>query len=200
MATSPLPSRGPHGGEKSIWLHHPCLLMVPMVGTNQYGYITPAFSGSPWWGEFNVRDGKWVKMVENGQKRVTIQMCRIPNAWKAKKTPQYGTKNLSKGAKSRVRVFADIQNVALRAHGILPHSLIFQKRKEKKKGHPPVCTWSLISVRERNSATWWSEHLQMKYAGSNPPGCIFITFLKVVSLLKKLFFLHKQSLPQKQPR
>ena len=27
--------------------------------------------------------------------------------------PRYGTKNLSKGAKSRVRVFADIQNFAL---------------------------------------------------------------------------------------
>ena len=56
-----------------------------------------------------MRDGKWVKMVENGQQRVAIQMCHIPNA------TQYGTKNLSKGAKSRVRVFAEIQNFALRA-------------------------------------------------------------------------------------
>ena len=31
----------------SIWLHHPCLLGVPIVGIDQYGYITPAFSGSP---------------------------------------------------------------------------------------------------------------------------------------------------------
>ena len=54
MATSPLPSRGLHGGEKSIWLHHLCLLGVPMVGRNQYGYITSAFSGSPWWGEINM--------------------------------------------------------------------------------------------------------------------------------------------------
>ena len=46
-------------------------------------------------------DGKWVKMVDIGQQRVTIQMCHIPNAQEAKKT-QYGTKNLSKGAKSRV--------------------------------------------------------------------------------------------------
>ena len=60
-------------------------------------------------------DGKWVKMVENGQQRVTIQMCHIPNAQEAK-TTQHGTKNLSKGAKSRVRVFADIQNFALCAH------------------------------------------------------------------------------------
>ena len=46
MATSPLPSRDPHGGEKSIWLHHPRLLEVPMVGRNQYGHITRAFLGS----------------------------------------------------------------------------------------------------------------------------------------------------------
>ena len=32
MATSPLPSRVPNGGEKSKWLHHPYLLKVPMVG------------------------------------------------------------------------------------------------------------------------------------------------------------------------
>ena len=41
---------------------------------------------------------KWVKMVDIGQQRVTIQMCQHR---KLKKT-QYGTKNLSKGAKSRV--------------------------------------------------------------------------------------------------
>ena len=35
MATSPLPSRGPHGGEKSIRLHHPCLLGLPIVGRDQ---------------------------------------------------------------------------------------------------------------------------------------------------------------------
>ena len=51
MATSPLPSRGlmvgrnqygyipafsgPHGGEKSIWLHHPFLLGVSILGSNQ---------------------------------------------------------------------------------------------------------------------------------------------------------------------
>ena len=27
---------------------HPYLLGVPMVGIDQYGYITPAFLGSPW--------------------------------------------------------------------------------------------------------------------------------------------------------
>ena len=67
-AESPLPSPGsPHGDKirsghltgafsgalnwaewlhQSIWPHHPCLLRVPMKGRNQYGYITPAFSGS----------------------------------------------------------------------------------------------------------------------------------------------------------
>ena len=39
---------------QSIWLHHPCLLGVPIVGRVQYGYITPAFSGSPKWGEINM--------------------------------------------------------------------------------------------------------------------------------------------------
>ena len=144
MATSPLPSWGPHGAQKSLWLHQPCLLGVPIVRRNQYGYITLAFSGSewwgepnmatsllpsggphdgeksiwlhhcafsgsPWWGEFNMGDGKWLKMVENGQKWVTFEMCHIPNAAEeAKKKTLYGTKNLSKGAKSRVRVFTNI--------------------------------------------------------------------------------------------
>ena len=69
----------------SALLHHPCLLggpklgematsplpsRVPMVGRNQYGYIIPAFSESPWWGEINlVRSGcggNKQKMHENG--------------------------------------------------------------------------------------------------------------------------------------
>ena len=48
MAASALPAQGPHGGKSSIWLDHPCFLRVPMVGRNQEGYITSAFSGSPW--------------------------------------------------------------------------------------------------------------------------------------------------------
>ena len=36
------------------WQHHPCLLGVSIVGRVQYGYITLAFSGSPWWGGFNM--------------------------------------------------------------------------------------------------------------------------------------------------
>ena len=45
MATSPLPSQGPHGGEKSIWLHNTCRLKVPVVGRDQYGPIKPVFWG-----------------------------------------------------------------------------------------------------------------------------------------------------------
>ena len=47
MTTSPVPSRGGHSGEKSIWLHLACLLGVSIVGRSQYGYITRAFLGSP---------------------------------------------------------------------------------------------------------------------------------------------------------
>ena len=54
MATPPLLSRGVHGGEKPKWLHHPCLLGVPMAGRNPNGYITPAFSGCPWQGDINL--------------------------------------------------------------------------------------------------------------------------------------------------
>ena len=44
-------------------------------------------------------DGKWVKMVENGQHRVTILMCHIPNAWEAKNTPGMEPKTCQKGPK-----------------------------------------------------------------------------------------------------
>ena len=35
MATSPLPSWGLHGVETSIWLHHRCFLLAPMVAKTQ---------------------------------------------------------------------------------------------------------------------------------------------------------------------
>ena len=47
MATQPPPYWGPHHGKVSKWLHNPCLLAIPTMGRCQYGYITPAFSGSP---------------------------------------------------------------------------------------------------------------------------------------------------------
>ena len=40
--------------------------------------------------------------------------------------------------------------------------------------------------------------LKLKHAGANPTEGIFVTCLNVGSLLKKLFFMHKQSLPQQQ--
>ena len=43
---------------KSKWLHHPCLLGVPMVGKDQNGYITPTFLGSPWW--------EWLNLEKSG--------------------------------------------------------------------------------------------------------------------------------------
>ena len=55
---------------------------------------------------------------------MTIQICHVLNAWEAKK-PLYGTKNLSKGAKTRVRVLADIQNFALRAHCVRTACMAF---------------------------------------------------------------------------
>ena len=75
------------------------------------------------------REGAFTQFTfQNGQesrKWLTIQICHVLNAWEAKK-PLYGTKNLSKGAKTRVRVLADIQNFALRAHCV--------------HGIPPICT------------------------------------------------------------
>ena len=43
--------------------------------------------------------GKWVKMVDSGQQRVTIQMCHIPNASEAKKKPSMEPKTCQKGPK-----------------------------------------------------------------------------------------------------
>ena len=55
-----------------------------------------------------MRDGKWLKMGDNS-------IMPHPKCIGSKKNPEWN-KNLSKRAKSRVRVFADIQNSAMRAH------------------------------------------------------------------------------------
>ena len=47
------------------------------------------------------------------------------------KKTQYGTKNLSKGAKSRVRVLADIQNFALRVHCVRTACMAFPINKRR---------------------------------------------------------------------
>ena len=69
MAIPPLLSEGPHGGQLSIklhdmslgnapmvgiWLPHPSLLRVPMVGRDQCGYVTPSFLGPEWWVNINM--------------------------------------------------------------------------------------------------------------------------------------------------
>ena len=58
---------------------------------------------------------------------MTIQICHVLNALEAK-NPLYGTKDLSKGAKTRVPVLADIQNFALRAHCV--HGIPRQEVKQ----------------------------------------------------------------------
>ena len=52
-----------------------------------------------------------------------VGMKATPQMHRKLKNPKHGTKNLSKGAKKMVRVFADIQNFALRAR----HSLSFAR-------------------------------------------------------------------------
>ena len=53
MATFALPPWGRRSGDKWIWLHNSCLLMVTKAGRNQYSYITHAFSRPPKRGEVN---------------------------------------------------------------------------------------------------------------------------------------------------
>ena len=99
------------------------------------------------------REGAFTQFTfQNGQesrKWLTIQICHVLNAWEAKK-PLYGTKNLSKGAKTRVRVLADIQNFALRAHCVhgipnVPNNRLLQLPNCPSHGHgrgvppPPMC-------------------------------------------------------------
>ena len=48
----PSPRRAPQVNQD--WTANLRLLRVPMVGRYQYGYITPAFSRSPWWGGINM--------------------------------------------------------------------------------------------------------------------------------------------------
>ena len=51
----PCGSFQPHGACSGvIWLQCACLLRDPMAGRNEYIYINPAFSGSPYWGEINM--------------------------------------------------------------------------------------------------------------------------------------------------
>ena len=90
------------------------------------------------------REGAFTQFTfQNGQesrKWLTIQICHVLNAWEAKK-PLYGTKNLSKGAKTRVRVLADIQNFALRAHCVRTACMAFLLCVHRLVYTPP-CVWT----------------------------------------------------------
>ena len=94
-------------------------LLAGWVGRNQYGYITPAFSGSPWWGGINlVRSGcggNEQKMDENGRNWVTIQIYHIPNVKEASKYLFSNNNNAHGITKYGVLGRLDVQIVALRA-------------------------------------------------------------------------------------
>ena len=119
------------------------------------------------------REGAFTQFTfQNGQesrKWLTIQICHVLNAWEAKK-PLYGTKNLSKGAKTRVRVLADIQNFALRAHCVhgipsepsLRRELVLRTRHaEVKKGAErrrrllKYVTQDINNAQNMLDITWW---------------------------------------------
>ena len=104
------------------------------------------------------REGAFTQFTfQNGQesrKWLTIQICHVLNAWEAKK-PLYGTKNLSKGAKTRVRVLADIQNFALRAHCVRTACMAFPWDPDNRKGA------------RRSPETLTSPHLSTAPTGRN---------------------------------
>ena len=92
-----------------------------LVGRNQNGYITPAFSGSPWQGELNLQksgcDGakrcqkgwKWVKLGENPK-------IPYPQCGRSIKTYARGNNDAPSIIKYRSLVRLDAQIVALRMH------------------------------------------------------------------------------------
>ena len=91
-----------------------------MVGRVQYSYITPAFSGSPWWGEINlVRSGcggNKQKMDENGCNWVRTQIYHIPNVKEASGNPFSNNNNAQSITKYGVLGRLDVQIVALRSY------------------------------------------------------------------------------------
>ena len=110
-------SRHKNEAQTQYSLHHPCLLGVPMVERNQYGHITPAFLGSPWWGEIDlVRSGcggNEQKMEENWWNSVRIQIYHIPDVKEASKYPLSKNNNAHSMTKYGVLGRLDAQIVAL---------------------------------------------------------------------------------------
>ena len=45
-----------------VLISHDCLLGVPIVGRDQYDYMSPAFLVSPWWGKINMATSPWQKV------------------------------------------------------------------------------------------------------------------------------------------
>ena len=100
------------------------------------------------------REGAFTQFTfQNGQesrKWLTIQICHVLNAWEAKK-PLYGTKNLSKGAKTRVRVLADIQNFALRAHCVRTACMAFPEELHTNTSSEGTARWIFLSPKKLHS-------------------------------------------------
>ena len=113
-------SRHKNEAQTQYLLHHSCLLGVPMVGRNQYGYITPGFLWSPWWGEINlVRSECGGNKQKNGRKLVKLGENRnipYPNVKEASKYPLSNNNDVHSITKYGVLGRLDVQIVALRAH------------------------------------------------------------------------------------
>ena len=119
------------------------------------------------------REGAFTQFTfQNGQesrKWLTIQICHVLNAWEAKK-PLYGTKNLSKGAKTRVRVLADIQNFALRAHCV--HGIPHVPTTTRPKTPPLRSCWpklgeQILAMRTHTHPPGWAHRDRVGGGGNN---------------------------------
>ena len=90
MATSTLPSRGPHGGQSSIWLHNPPHSRGPLGGETILWLHHPYLLGSPWWGEINMATNPCllgVPMVVPKRRRPPRPCIRGLGGPKAKEAP-----------------------------------------------------------------------------------------------------------------
>ena len=86
----------------------------------QYGWMTRAFSGSPWWGEINVErsgcGGNEHKMCEKGWKWVKRGENAISPMWKKHQNLPSNNNDAQSITKYGSLVWLDAQIVALRMH------------------------------------------------------------------------------------
>ena len=86
----------------------------------QYGYLTPAFSGSPLWGEINLErsgcGGNEHKMCEKGWNRVKLGENAISPMWKKHQNLLSNNNDAQSITKYGVLVRPHAQIVALRTH------------------------------------------------------------------------------------